>query len=76
MKTPRKTRSFATTNESEMNQLVRNSFVRESLTSEEIRQCREYLAWVVMTPASEAGKVPMLDKITAIELDAILAGEL
>ncbi|MEI6323696.1 MAG: hypothetical protein WCP60_11435 [bacterium] len=63
-------------NGSEMHQLVRNSFVRESLSPEEIRQCREYLAWVVNTPASQAGKVPFMDKITAIELDAILAGEL
>ena len=76
MKIPRKTRSFVHMNESEMNQLVRNSFVRESLTPEEIRQCREYLAWVAKSPASAAGKIPTMDKITAIELDAILAGDL
>ena len=73
MKTPRKTRSFVHMNESEMNQLVRNSFVRESLTPEEIRQGREYLAYVVREPE---GEFSTMDKITAIELDAILAGDL
>lgn len=73
MKNPRKTRSFVQMNESEMNQLVRNSFVRESLSPEEIRQCREYLAYVVRAPER---KFSTMDKITAIELDAILSRDL
>ena len=42
-------------------------------THEEIRQARVYLAHVVQAPE---GKFSTMDKITAIELDAILSGDL